>query len=216
MQGRGRGTADLEGRARGAAHEKHVEHVRDARGVPAQWLVEGQRVLPRVASRAHGAGRAAGREAGGGKRARLAPSGQGGGLRLQIEGHGARGAAHGKRRVHVLDAGGVPPQGLVEDVRLLPRVASRAHGTGAGCGPGEAAGAASEHGVHTQRAGERVATADIGGKGRGAAHGKHVAHVRDARGVPAQGLVEGRRALPRVASRAHARCGAGRKAGGGG
>ena len=50
----------------GAAHLKHQAHVRDAGGVPAQWLVEGVRALPRVASRAHGAGRAAGREAGGG------------------------------------------------------------------------------------------------------------------------------------------------------
>ena len=54
------------GGARGAAHAKHVAHVRDARGVPAQGLVEGPRLLPRVASRAHGAGRAAGREAAGG------------------------------------------------------------------------------------------------------------------------------------------------------
>ena len=70
----------LAGGAPGAAHRKHVDHVQDAGGVKAQGLVEGQRVLPRVASRAHGAERAAGREAGGGKRARLARSGQGRGL----------------------------------------------------------------------------------------------------------------------------------------
>ena len=78
--------------ARGAAHVKHAVHVRDAGGVPAQGLVELVRVLPRVASRAHGAGRAAGREAGGGKRARLARSGQGRGLRLQISGAKRAGA----------------------------------------------------------------------------------------------------------------------------
>ena len=41
-------------RARGAAHSKHVSHVSDARGVPAEGLVEGVRVLPRVASRGNG------------------------------------------------------------------------------------------------------------------------------------------------------------------
>jgi hypothetical protein len=61
-----RAAADFRGRARGAAHAKHVVHVRDAGGVPAQGLVELVRHLPRVASRAHGTGRAAGREAGGG------------------------------------------------------------------------------------------------------------------------------------------------------
>ena len=56
-------------RARGeAAHVKHLVHARDAGGVPAERLVEGCRALPRVASRAHGAGRAAALgEAGGGE-----------------------------------------------------------------------------------------------------------------------------------------------------
>ena len=95
----------------------------------------------------------------------------------------------------------------------MPRVASRAHGAGraAGRGTREAGGGGRSRGpgpgACTQRAGERAATADIGGKARGGAHVKHVAHVRDAGGVPAQRLVEGRRELPRVASRAH---GAGR------
>ena len=52
----------------GGAHVKHRAHVRNAGGVPAQRLVELVRVLPRVASRAYGAGRAAGGEAGGGRR----------------------------------------------------------------------------------------------------------------------------------------------------
>ena len=53
-------------RARGAAHSKHVSHVSDARGVPAEGLVEGVRVLPRVASRGNGAGhQAAGMDTGG-------------------------------------------------------------------------------------------------------------------------------------------------------
>jgi trimethylamine:corrinoid methyltransferase-like protein len=55
----------------------------------------------------------------------------------------------------------------------------------------------------TQRAGERAVTADIGGKAWGTAHVKHAAHLRDVGGVQAQGLVEGLRDLPRVASRAH-------------
>ena len=58
---------------------EHELHVRDAGGVPAQRLVEGVRGLPRVASRAHGAGRAA-------RAARLVRSGQGRGLRLQRSG----------------------------------------------------------------------------------------------------------------------------------
>ena len=56
VQGGGRATADMgvqsAGSIRRAAHVKHPAHVRDAGGVPAQWLVEGLRVLPRVASRA--------------------------------------------------------------------------------------------------------------------------------------------------------------------
>ena len=41
------------GRAQRGAHVKHVVHGRVAGGVPAQRLVEGERELPRVASRAH-------------------------------------------------------------------------------------------------------------------------------------------------------------------
>ena len=215
----------------------------------------------------------------------------------RLGGRGAERAEHVKHVVHVPDAGGVPAQGLVEGLRVLPRVASRAHvrgGLRAGrweAGSGTKTSAVCARGVCTQRAGERAATADIGGeargeartsnmkrmfvtrevsklrgwlkadaccrgsqaghtrcgagcgpgggwrqackrarlarsgqgrglrlcrfisgamRARGAAHGKHELHVRDAGGVQAQGLVEGLRDLPRVASRAH---GAGRAAG---
>ena len=79
-----------------------------------------------------------GREAGGGERLQRARTAcRGGRLRLCKIGGAGGGAAHYKHVVHVRDAGGVPVQlGLVEGVRALPRVASRAHGAGAGCGPG--------------------------------------------------------------------------------
>eukprot|EP00964_Phaeocystis_antarctica_P017161 scaffold9465_cov50-Phaeocystis_antarctica.AAC.3 len=52
------------GRARGRAHEEHVEHARDAGGVEAQRLVERLRILPRVERRAYDAGGGVAREAG--------------------------------------------------------------------------------------------------------------------------------------------------------
>ena len=68
----------------GAAHPKHALHVRDAGCVPArQRLVEGLRVLSRVACRVHGAGR--------------------GGLRARR--HKGGGAA-GERGVHAASTGG--------------------------------------------------------------------------------------------------------------
>ena len=57
------------GHGRGA-HEEHAVHDCDAGGVKAQRLVERRRALPRVERRADGAGRAAGRDAGGGRRPR--------------------------------------------------------------------------------------------------------------------------------------------------
>ena len=60
----------------------------------------------------------------------------------------------------------------------------------------------------TQRAGEG-STADFGSRERGEAHPEHVAHFCDAGRVEAQWLVEHRRGLPRVKSRA---CDAGRGA----
>ena len=49
---------------RGGAHHEHLVHVRDARGVEAQRLVERLRILPRVERRAYDAGQGSGREAG--------------------------------------------------------------------------------------------------------------------------------------------------------
>ena len=120
---------------------KHEAHVCDGGGVPAQWLVEGPRFLPRVV---RGAGRAAGQEAGGSGRARRARSVQRGErVRLCADWGAVRGeAADLKSAQHVRDAGGVPAQWLVEGPRVLPRVASRAHGAGRAlpAGVGEVAG----------------------------------------------------------------------------
>ena len=79
---------------------------------------------------------------------------------LQLQNIGQRGAgstAHVEHVVDVCDAGGVPIQWLVKGPCRLPRVASRAHGTG------QAAGRA----ACTQWAGERAATAEIRGEARG-------------------------------------------------
>ena len=81
------------GHGRGA-HEEHAVHDCDAGGVKAQRLVERRRALPRVERRADGAGRAAGRDAGGGTGDRGARSVQGG-LNLQI---GSRGGGRSARR----------------------------------------------------------------------------------------------------------------------
>ena len=86
-------------------------------------MVEGHCVLPRVASRAHGAGRDAGRQEGargaGELRAgtgvaqaacdRGARSVQG--VTVKVEGR-AQGAAHVKHHLHVPDEGGVPARDI--------------------------------------------------------------------------------------------------------
>ena len=129
---------------------KHVAHVRDAGGVPVQGLVEGERELPRVASRAHGAGRGL-RAAGGGRRQKRLRRTQhaGGRARDCRVARGAREAAHGKHPLHGRDARGVPAlQRLVELPRALPRVASRAHGAGRDASR-----------AYAQRAGGEAATA---------------------------------------------------------
>ena len=151
------------GGARRGVYVEHVAHVRDAGGVPVQRLVEGPRVLPRVASRAHGAGRVAGREAGGGMRY-WGVCTQRAGERARdcrLGGHGAQGAAHDKHGAHALYAGGYQVQRLVEGLRQLPRVA-RGHTVRGGLRAGrrEAAG---DTGTCTQLAGERArVTADWG------------------------------------------------------
>ena len=74
----------------------------------------------------------------------------------------AWGTAHVKHAAHVRDVGGVQAQGLVEGLRDLPRVESRAH-TVQGrlrAGRREAMG---DGGVHAACRGER-ATADIIGE----------------------------------------------------
>ena len=94
-------------------------------------------------------------------------NGQGRGLRLQISGGGVRGAAHVKHGDHGRDARGVPAQGLVEGPRLLPRVASRAHGAGRAARVGRRE-AASERGLHAAGRGEGCDCRDQGRSARGA------------------------------------------------
>ena len=132
MQARGRDYR-FGRRGRGAAHVKHGVHVRDAGRVPAKRLVEGRRGLARVASRAHGA-RGGLRATGGGTRRAIAVRAQHAQARGRDYrfGRRGRGAAHVKHAVHVRDAGRVPAERLVEGRRVLPRVASRAHGARGG------------------------------------------------------------------------------------
>ena len=55
---------------RGAAHQEHLVHVRDAGRDPVEWLVELPRALPRIASTGHTVrGELRAWEAGGGERA---------------------------------------------------------------------------------------------------------------------------------------------------
>jgi hypothetical protein len=193
--------------ARGAAHFEHAAHVRDAGCVPAERLVEGVRFLPRVASRAYEAGRAAGprRGAAGGEQSRCA---QRAGERVQLHclGRLGLGAAHVKHAPHDRDEGGVPAQWLVEGERPLPRVAGhmvRQELERAGRRRG---GGVCVRGARSVKEGGRLR-----GGARGAAHEKHAVHARHTGGVPAERLVEGRRVLPRAASRAES---AGRAAAG--
>ena len=129
-------------------------------------------------------------------------------------GRRGRGAAHVKHGVHVRDAGRVPAERLVEGRRGLARVTSRAHGARGGL---RATGGGTRRAiaVRAQHAQARGRDYRFGRRGRGAAHVKHPVHVRDAGGVPAKRLVEGRRGLARVASRAHGARGGLRATGGG-
>ena len=70
------------------------------------------------------------------------------------------------------------------------RAGREARGGGPGAGGGRRC-------VCTQRAEGTGRDCRLGGT-QGAAHSKHLVHVCDARRVPAEGLVEGLRALPRV------------------
>ena len=123
---------------------------------------------------------------------------QGRGSDCRFVKEGAWRRSHPEHVAHVSDAGCVPAERLVEGVRSLPRVASRAYEAGRAAGPRRGA-AGGEQSRCAQRAGERVQLHCLGGLGLGAAHVKHAPHDRDAGGVPAQWLVEGERPLPRVA-----------------
>ena len=202
----------------GAAHVKRVAHLRDARCVPAQRLVEGRRLLRRVVSRAHGAGRAADREAGRRAIVRCTQSVQEVGVGATAGwGQSPRGAAHREHAIRVCDAGRVPAhQRLVEGRRALPRVASRARGvrgSGASCVRAGWRGRrqATVRCAPAQRArGTERDSADGGHTEgvRGWARLKHCIHPHDAGGVPAQRLVEGRRVLCRGSQKQGTRCGA--------
>eukprot|EP00964_Phaeocystis_antarctica_P005628 scaffold3067_cov67-Phaeocystis_antarctica.AAC.3 len=127
------------------------------------------------------------------------------------EGRGARPRATDEQLVGVGQGGCVLPsrkEGIRCGVRCEPgggsrqlftmpkRCARRRHNTSraARARASEAGGGGRLRRMqHTGRA--RVQT---GSRARGGAHPEHVAHVRDAGGVEAQRLVEGRRALPRA------------------
>jgi hypothetical protein len=113
--------------------------------------------------------------------------------RLGGQGH-ARGA-HVEHEVHGRDAGGVEAQRLVEGRRVLPsrREGMRCGGERWKPGGGRAWGGGGTQAARTRGKGP---TQGSGAKGTRGAHAKHPAHGRDAGGVKAQRLVEGRRFLP--------------------
>jgi len=113
------------------------------------------------------------------------------------QGLGAKGTrgAHVEHFGHGCDAGGVEAQRLVEGRRALPsrREGIRCGGERCEPGGGRAWGVVAAHKRHARGKGP---TQGLGAKGTRRAHPEHVAHGRDAGGVKAQRLVEGRRALP--------------------
>jgi len=121
------------------------------------------------------------------------------------QGLGAKGTrgAHGEHVAHGRDAGGVEAQWLVEGRRALPsrREGMRCGGRGAS----REAGGPVVWWRHTRGMHGDGPTQGLGAKGTRGAHGEHGAHGRDAGGVEAQRLVEGRRALP--SRREGMRCG---------
>eukprot|EP00964_Phaeocystis_antarctica_P091314 scaffold58545_cov57-Phaeocystis_antarctica.AAC.2 len=142
------------------------------------------------------------RESKGGHTLRVEVRAGRGGRRRAIAGHAvSEGGAHVEHALHVLDAGRVEAQRLVERRRFLPRVERRAYCTVRGELRNAGGGGRPRC---KQRVGEG-STADWGQGTRGA-HGEHELHGRDAGRVEAQRLVEHRRALPRVERRA-IRCG---------
>ena len=129
--GREGATANREGRARGAAHPEHVDHVGDAGRVEAERLVERIRALPSVS---HGRAKRGGR----GIRCGEGQTGQGGEYGAKRGGRGLRGARRREAR----------------------------------------GGRSAVHTRSVRRERERG----------GAAHVKHIAHVRDAGRVEVQRL----------------------------
>ena len=113
------------------------------------------------------------------------------------QGLGAKGTrgAHAEHGAHGCDAGGVEAQRLVEGRRGLPcrREGIRCGGERCEPGGGRAWGVVAAHKRHARGKGP---TQGLGAKGTRRAHPEHVEHGRDAGGVEAQRLVEGRRALP--------------------
>ena len=103
------------------AHIKHLHHVRDARNVEAQRLVELPRALPTRKGRHTKQGEVRARRREGGGRGGGASRMQGR-ARLEVRGEGT----HRKHAVHVCDAGRVEAQRLVELLSVLP---SRKDGT---------------------------------------------------------------------------------------
>jgi len=204
VQVRGR-DCRLGGGARGAAHVEHFIHGRDEGRVPAERLIEGRRDLPRVAVIRRGtrrAGRAAGRprEAGGGGRSRCSSVG------TQRRGRDCRlgGGARGRRTANMacmvvtLD---VSKLGSWLNLCAYCRGKQGIYGAGRAAGreAGEQTGATA---VHMQRAERGGRDYRLGGRERGAAHVEHLVHVGDAGCIEAEGLVEGLRHLPRIASMA--------------
>ena len=122
--------------------------------------------------------------------------------RLGGQGHARR--AHEEHVAHGRDAGGVKAQRLVEGRRVLPT-----RREGMRCGGGEVRAGRREGlwcgGGTTSGTYGNGPTQGLGAKGTRGAHLEHPAHVRDAGGVPAQRLVEGRRGLP--SRREGMRCG---------
>ena len=115
-------------------------------------------------------------------------------------GQGTRGGAHVEHAEHGRDTGGVEAQGLVERIRVLPRIERRVYGVGRGAEAMEAGGAAGDGGARSVQGRARL---HVRGRARGGAHQEHVEHARDAGGVEGQRLVERPRVLPRVARRAY-------------
>ena len=125
------------GGEKGCTHTEHARHVSDAGRLEIKRLIEVRRALPRKrgsqASGTCGAG-VCGFWKPGGRRRRVAACGVLAACtvekaRLQIGGKEARGEAHREHAPHVRDAGRVVEfDRLVELLRALPGVASRAYG----------------------------------------------------------------------------------------